>query len=257
MKRSIRFYLLFLALGALVISCKAKKVVTDTEKDYDITTKKLVKNHYENELRFKTLAARLKIDYSDGDNSQGTTVSLRLEKGKTIWMSAPIGVVKVLITPTRVTFYNKLQNEYFDGDFSYLSQLLGTELNYEKIENLLLGKTLFDLRDDKYSFDRFSEDYRLTPQKQKDLYKILYLLNPEFYLKEQILSQPEAQRILSIKYNDFQQTNLGVYPAHINIKAEHPSGFNHILVEYKGVEFNENLRFPYKIPSGFNKIEVR
>jgi hypothetical protein len=35
---------------------------------------------------------------------------------------------------------------YFEGDFSALSQWLGTDLDYNKIQNLLVGEALDDLQ---------------------------------------------------------------------------------------------------------------
>ena len=113
----------------------------------NLSAKAIIRTHYENALDFKTLSGKMRIDYSDGEDSQGVAVSLRMEKDKAIWISAPFGVVKAYITPGRVTFYNKLQNEYFDGDFAYLSKYVGVELDFEQVQNLLLGQALLDLKD--------------------------------------------------------------------------------------------------------------
>src|SRR5690606_37438954 len=113
---------LILRLGA----CGSNKAVVGEEVDLGMSVRQLIGKHYDTQPDFKTLSARVKIDYSNGDKSQGFNVSLRMEKDKIIWISGPLGVVKAQITPDRVSFYNKLQNEYFDGDFGYLSELLGT-----------------------------------------------------------------------------------------------------------------------------------
>ena len=83
------------------------------------------------------MAARVKIDYVEGENSKSTTVSFRMEKDKTIWMSK-LGFIKAMITPDRVSFYNKLDNTYFDGDYALISDILGTDLDFNKVQNLIL-----------------------------------------------------------------------------------------------------------------------
>jgi hypothetical protein len=40
-----------------------------------------------------------------------------------------------------VSYYEKIKGTYFEGDFS-VSQWLGTDLDYSKIQNLLVGKHL-------------------------------------------------------------------------------------------------------------------
>ncbi|MBT8178389.1 MAG: DUF4292 domain-containing protein, partial [Eudoraea sp.] len=137
-------------LIALSFSCKSNKILSDAKADKSLSARIIIRNHYKNELNFKTLTGRIRIDYSDGYSTQSMGVSLRMEKDKAIWISAPLGVVKAFITPERVSFYNKLENQYFDGDFSYLSRMLGTDVDFEQVQNLLLGQALLDLRDERY-----------------------------------------------------------------------------------------------------------
>lgn len=141
---------------AALASCKSTKSITGGEANSRLSAKNIVNAHYSNQPKFRTLRGRVKIDYTNGDDSQGVNVSLRMEKDKVIWMSAPLGVVKAHITPQKVSFYNKLQNEYFDGDFSYLSELLGTELDFEKVQNLLLGNAVLDLRKEKLNSEVYN-----------------------------------------------------------------------------------------------------
>src|SRR5690606_18588054 len=119
---------LLLVLTLLFGACRGTRTVVGGEVDPGLSARQLIGKHYANQGDFKTLSGRIKIDYTQGEDSQGFNVSLRMERDKVIWLSGPLGVVKALIRPDRVSFYNKLQNEYFEGDFSYLSQLLGTEL---------------------------------------------------------------------------------------------------------------------------------
>ncbi len=146
-------------LIALTLSCKSGKIISDAKADKSLSARVIIKNHYKNQLEFKTLTGRIKIDYSDGYSTQSMGVSLRMEKDKAIWISAPLGVVKALITTDRVSFYNKLDNQYFDGDFRYLSRMLGTDVDFEIVQNLLLGQALLYLREEKYLAEVNGDNY--------------------------------------------------------------------------------------------------
>lgn len=236
-------------------SCKSKKVITDGNLDNALSAKSIIKKHYQNELDFETIAGRMKIDYSDGKKSQGTTVSFRMEKDKAIWLSATLSLVKVYITPNRVTFYNKLEKEYFDGDFSYLSDLLGAELDFEKVQNLLLGQAIFDLREEKYRLSQNETNYQLTPKNELDLYKILYQIEPKNYkMAIQQVSQPLKKRLLEIKYSDYQLSAGHIIPNTVLITAIENNTKNTIDIEYRNIEFDRKLSFPYKIPKGYKEI---
>lgn len=247
-----------MGIGVMIlfyVSCKSNKIVSAGSLDPNSTAKTVIKAHYQNQLAFKTLSGKLKIAYSDGKSDQEVSVSLRMKKDEAIWMSAPLGIVKAYITPNRVTFYNKLQNEYFDGDFSYLGQLLGIELNFDKVQNLLLGQALFDLRDAKYNLNVSRENYELKPKKSLELLKVLFQIEPtNFKMASEQLSQPFKRRLLDIKYMNYQKINKWVLPNEILILAIEGTERNKIGIEYRNIEFDKPVNFPYKIPNGFNEI---
>ncbi|NJB71542.1 hypothetical protein GGR42_002004 [Saonia flava] len=258
-------YLKFLQKGALAIltflfvfSCKSNKVVIDGAVDESMVAKNIIKNHYSNQLNYRTLSGRMKIDYSDGVSSQGVSVSLRMERDKAIWISAPLGMVKAYITPDRVSFYNKLQNEYFDGNFNYLSNLLGTELDFKKVENLLLGQAIFDLRQEKYNATVNNSNYELKPKKVHELFKALFQIEPKnFKMATQQISQPWEKRLLEIQYKNYQEIDKRVLPNEIGIVAIQDEEKTMIDIEYRNIEFNKPMNFPYKIPKGFKEVVLK
>lgn len=253
MGRPIYLLVTLLVFGA----CKSTKSITGGEIDNRMSAKRIIENHYANQTDFKTLSGRVKIDYSDGKNEQGVSVSLRMEKDKVIWISAPLGVVKAHITPERVSFYNKLQNEYFDGDFSYLSELLGTELDFGKVQSLLLGDAILDLREGKYASGISQGNYQLKPKKAQELFKILFQLEPKnFKVSAQEITQPDENRRLRAKYT-YQDISGEALPNQIHIVALENMDRTTIGLSFKSMELNRTLNFPYKIPKGYDEIILK
>lgn len=247
--------LLFAVIGIMTVSCTSKKVLADGSMDANASAKSIIKAHYQNQVQFNTLRGKMKIDYSDGEAKQGVTVSFRIKKDDAIWMSAPFGMVKAYITPERVSFYNKLENEFFDGDFSYLSNLLGTELDFEKVQNLLLGQALFDLQEAKYDLEAADGTYQLTPKKSMALFQTLFQIEPKnFKMASQELSQPLKKRWLRINYTDYQKIGTWVVPNTVLITAMEENTKNTIDIEYRNLEFDQQISFPYKIPKGYKEI---
>ena len=250
-----QFFLILVVV--LVSSCKSTKVVSGGSVDDKLSAKSVIKSHYQNENKFKSLNGKVRISYSDGESSQNVSVSLRMEKDKAIWMSAPLGIVKAYITPERVSFYNKLENEYFDGDFSYLSDLLGTDVDFSILQNLLMGQAIVDLRDQKYTIDIDEGAYRLTPKLAGELYKTLFRIEPEnFKMDLQQLSQPIEKRLLQISYVNYQKVDNEIFPNEIKIKAIVKDKENNIDLEFRNLELNGPVNFPYSIPKGFTEIEL-
>ena len=246
-------------LLVVAFGCKSsKQIVSSGVLNSKLTSKQIIKEHHKKDAKFKTLQARVKVEYVQGDQSQSHTINLRIEKDKTIWLSATLGIVRAIITPTKVSFYNKLDNTYFDGDFSLISNLLGTTLDFEKVQNILLGNALYNLKDDSYNSDIHEGSYVLSPKKQNQLFEIFYLLNPaNFKMDSQQLAQPLEQRMLEIDYKDYQIVDKQIVPQNIKVIALEGDFETTITMEFKSVSLNNNLNFPFRIPNGFNEIVIK
>lgn len=256
--RSKRFYFCCTMLLVVILSsCKAKRAVVDGAVDASLSTKKIIQNHYAKSLDFDTMNGKVKIDYVAGDTQQGVTVSLRMKKDEAIWVSAPLGLFKAYITPERVSFYNKLENEYFDGDFQFLTEFLGYEMDFNKVQNLLIGNTVLDLRDEKYVSYLKDDRYILKPKKDNDLFKILFSLEPNnFRVRDQQVSQPLQERYLNLEYG-YQNIATKVAPSEVKIAAVNEDGVRNIALDFRNIEFDKKLNFPYKIPKGFKSVVAK
>lgn len=244
----------------VVTSCKTNKNITDANNITNISTKKIINNHYTNNFHQQTVNAKLNAKYSDKKTSATVSIKLRLEKDKTIWMSATkfgIPLAKVKITPNRVVYYEKLQRTYFDGDFSLLSKWLGTELDYDKVQNILLGQAVLNLRKGKYNSKIDNNLYELSPKKVNELYGILFFMNPDnFKLNKQEIRNPKKQQLLSVSYPNYNKIKGEQFPKNINIRATDNKNLTTINIEYRSVEFNNELSFPFSIPSGYKEISL-
>ena len=238
-------------------SCKSAKTVTGGDANLRLSAKQLIKENAKKSPDFKTLQSKLKITYSEGDKKHSHTVSYRMEKDEVLWLSAPFSVIRAKITPKSVAFYNKLDKTYFEGDFEYFSKLLGTELDFKKVQNIILGEALFNLKDESYKLSINEGSYVLQPKKQRELFEIFFLLNPTmFKVTSQQLTQMAEQRHLQIDYLAHQEIDRQVLPEHVKVIAVEGNEELIAELEFKSVSLNDELRFPFKIPSGFKKIEL-
>ena len=245
-------------LFILTTSCKSTKTIRSGSSNLNLSTKHLIKENIKKAATFKTLSARVKLDIYQGEKLNGYTVNMRMEKDqKILIMSTPISVVKALITPEKVSFYNKLDNTYFEGDFKYLSDLLGTDLDFQKVQNLLLGEALFGLKDGAFEVTVNEKEYVVAPKEQKALFELFYLIDPShFKITSQQISQPQKQRLLQIDYKSYQKVDKQILPESIKVIAVEAAEEMIIELEFKAVSLNEDLRFPFKIPSGLKEIKL-
>ena len=258
MKKVIKIALL--AVLFIFLGCKSTKRVASSNGGLDkkMSSKELIKEHTKSAADFKTLQSRVKVEYIQGEMEQTHSINLRMEKDKTIWLSATLGIVRAKITPEKVSFYNKLDNTFFDGDFSLISNLLGTEVNYDKVQNLLLGEALFELESGNYKSDIHEQSYVLQPKRQSALMEIFMLLNPShFKMDSQQIAQEISNRFLQVDYKGYQEVDKQILPEKVSVVALEAGYETIINMEFKSVSLDEDLRFPFRIPSGFEEIVIK
>ena len=167
-------YLLFILLFSFLISsCKTKKPLVST---MNHATLKLLDAYKDHTFSKETIQAKIKLRYQDPKQTQNITIKLRIKKDQIIWMSASFlgfPIAKAKITPEKVQYYEKIKQTYFDGDFSLLSSVLGREINFQQLQNILLGESLLGLKGDFFS-ETEGQSLKLTPVEQEELFTIIY-----------------------------------------------------------------------------------
>jgi len=256
-------YIAILLVSVFVISCKSKAVAVQNNTTTEVVAKKDTKaidKHYDNKLDFKTLYIKSSARYVDDKQSQNVTAEIKIEKDKQILISVRflgITMAKALITPTAVSYYEKINSTYYEGDFTSLSAWLGTELDYSKVQNLLVGEAFDDLRKGKYTQSIVENLIRLEDEKDGDLKKSFFLDGEKYLVQKEEISQPKENRMLQISYSDSKVFDQGTLPTNIQINAIQPKGKTDISLNYNNISFNEELSFPYSVPSGYKKVIIK
>ena len=247
-------------LIALAYSCGSNKSVLSSGVASDkLSAKQVIKQHEKHNADFKTLKARVKIDITQNQKEQGANFTLRIEKDKVIWLSESIlGMARMMITPDKVRFYNKLDNEYFDGDYKLLSDVVGIDLDFMKVQNILLGQSIYDLKEEPHQVSVNNNSYAVSPKDQKALIELFYLINPSHFKMDSLqLQQLLKKRMLQVDYSSYQEVKKQIIPKNIRIIAVEDTDEVAITMEFKSVSINDEVRFPFNIPAGYKEIVIK
>lgn len=255
----VSFTFLLAILFVFVVSCgSTKSVIASGKASNELSAKQVIKQHEKNDTNFKTMQAKVQISLIEGNKEQGHTFNFRMEKDKAIWLSASFGMARMMITPEKVRFYNKLDNEYFDGDYKLLSDFVGIDLDFMKVQNILLGQAISDLKDEPFSVSVYENSYALQPKDQSALMELFYLINPSHFKMDSLqLQQQIKKRMLQIDYSSYQEVNKQIIPKNISVTAVEDDEQVAVTMEFKSVSLNEEVRFPFNIPSGYKEIEIK
>ena len=257
------FYILF---GIVLIlcnsACKAKKSVINTAEvpAKSISQKQITDSYGKTQNDFKTLYLKTAIDYQDEKRAQSVSAEIKIAKDKMILVSVRFlgfTVTKALITPEKVQYYEKLGSKYFEGDYSTISEWLGTDLDFKKIQNMILGQPFDDLSQGKYNVNILDNNYQLLDTKSKSFQKLFLISATDFVLLKQEIEQSQKNRKVTVDYANHQNFPQGVLPRNTNILAIQNAKSTSVKVEITNAKYDEELTFPYIVPEGYSKIEMK
>lgn len=254
-----------LCLGSsmTLVSCKAKSKAVSESKKEDVnrmTVDRIIKNYDENKSDFKTLYIKSSVKYSDDKLSQNLTAEIKIKKDEQILVSLRflgITMAKALITPTKVSYYEKMGGTYFDGDFSSLSKWLGTDLDYTKVQNILIGRTMDDLAKGKYQDSLVGQSYQLETTADQNTKKFFFFDKDTFLLNKQEIIQAVENRKMEVSYSDYKKYDETPIPSGIAINAEQAKGKTEINLGYSMITVGEELTFPYSVPDGYKRVLIK
>ncbi len=207
-----------------------------------------------NNFSSHSFESRFNIKYQDQTQNFNGNGKLRILKDSIIWGSINfmgIPVVKFYLTPTQVKYYNKIEKTYYEGDYKKIKQIAGAPLDFYHIQNLLLGNTLYppsSLKDYKISIR--PGYYQL--ENPSDVLTLIKM-NPDYKVtKEILIPQPDLK--VEIDYDDFKEVNKELLPHKLYLHSRKFSGETKLSINYKNINLNKDLHFPFSIPSQYTKI---
>lgn len=243
-----------------LFSCTAKKaLVAEIVVNRELTSEKIIEKHYNDKMSFSTLYIKSSASYKDNKQSQNVTAEIKVKKDEKILISIRflgITMAKALITPDKVQYYEKLNSSYFEGNYTALSQWLGTDLDFQKVQNMLIGESFDDLKRGKYTTVLEDKLYKLSASSTAGINKTFYLGSDNFLVKKQEISQIDQGRTLQVSYPERKTASEAFLPLRIAIEAIQNSGKTNININYNSISFNEDLSFPYSVPESYERVFI-
>ncbi len=274
MKRS-KYLILIILLGFSSCALKKEYVIGDNKR---LTAKKIVKIINENEHDIKTFQARARIDYFRKNKVKTNTATIRILSGEKIWISAPLGAIRLLITNDSIKYYNKLERNYIKTSFAYIEDIIGLNITYEMLEKLLFGQPVLALNPKDFAKKLNMENSQYEDKLRSYIFKKLidyegtqlqglFYVNPyNFKLNSQKFFDyndkttssigavsNDIQKTFSINYKAYNSINKHIYPRKILFLDWDNKSIN---IDMKSVIIDKKLNIPFRIPKGYSQVIV-
>ncbi len=256
-----------------------------------MSAEKLLDRAGENAFDFNNLTIRrINVQFSDGDTKTSFRANLKAAKNEKILASIfklniPMG--RVLLTPEDVTFVNYIDKNYFEGDYSYISNLLDFNLDFNTIQSVISNplnagiiepgtvnrKFETSVEDGRYVLQAVNSSSGEVPEQRKywirssktmtayadnELNVSKLMLNPQSFVVEKlIMTDPADDRRLEVDFSDFENVEGYNYPGTIDVKMFSGSELTELNLKFRGLSAEKVENLELNVPDSYQRVRPR
>jgi len=241
-------------MGSLA-SCGKKRIQTEArikKKSAKQIQKKVEKNDFEVEW----FAAKAKVSYTEPNNySQTFNANLKIKSDSAIWISIVpllgIEMARILITSERVQVLDRINKKYYDLDYVYVDKMLGYPVDFQLLQNALLGHRFYEFKRPKANITQ--NKYFLEDVVNKIVSRLWVNPNNFSIYKMQLYDEKASKRldIVLSNYGDFKKF---IFAKKRTVDVFSPENY-HIDITYSRIKFNEIQSLSFKISDKYEWVQ--
>ncbi len=229
------------------------QLVTEIKKvDSVAIVKNILQKITSTKLDFKTMNARIKVDYESPKNADSYIANLSMLKDSAIFITirGAMGVIgiKALIKKDSVVLIYPLNKKVERKPLSYLQEVIKIPFTFTTIQDLFIGNPIF-MENNKIVSYKMANN-KLEVGLMGSLFKNLIILNDDnskvLHLKLDDIDISQ-HRTCNITYSGHTTANQYQFPLIRDISISANSKLN-IHMEIKEYSFNDPIKYAFAIP---------
>lgn len=273
----------FLLLIFLQFSCKSTYEL-GRKRAHGMSDNKLYNQVLDSSLLYKTLwVKRFVAHYESKGKAQNIRGSIKILRDSIIMVqvNAPAGIMelaRMYITPDSVKMIDRVKKKYIASDFRYLSDKLNIDVDFYTLQSILTNQ-IFQLQslserqrpfvrnfkgkviDNKYVFisDKASKvERKLRKDKYWKLHKFNYQrfeVDPSLMKITDVKARMFGEeRDMILRYRDFIDLEGQKFPSEMVFKVKDSIQSVSCKLKYNKLVIDQELKFPFKVSSKFERI---
>ena len=268
----MRVFVLLIVVFVSLSSCRstrkmttviAKKdsavvVINPAETDSAKSVKATFDSIQKKRIKFTTFSSKVKVEYRDDKNRNlDFNAFLRMKKDSAIWVSIiaalNIEAYRVIITPDSITIMDKINRTVQHKPLSYLQAITQVPFDFSTLEDLIIGnpvyfdRTIIAYADqgEKISLSTMGNSFKHFLTVSKNDLQLLFSKLDDVDMTR--------SRTASLAYAAYLPTGLWMFASSRNISLSEKNKLD-ILLDFKQVEFDKAILFPFSIPKNYKVI---
>jgi len=212
-----------------------------------------------------------KINYSYKKTSHNLYGAAKIIQDSAILVSlrAPLGIEisRVLFKPREVLVLDRRGNRYLVGDYTYLKNRFGLDLNFNLVYSLLVGNFPSGYQFFKRRKPFKSDDSLKTPDSLyvgdffhsvKENYKFQLWVHSSLIRPERFLFYKKRNfKEFSVQYFDYVEYSKYYLPGKLHIEGGSKNEKYKIEIDYRKIELSSDKQISFNVPSKFKKIHLK
>ena len=268
----MRVFIVSVVMMIVLVSCRSTKQITTViaKKDSvllvvnpeDSDSAKSVRSTLSKikgkQINFTTFSSKVKVEYSDDKNRQlDFNAFIRMKKDSAIWVSIiaafNIEAFRVMITPDSLVILDKINRTTQKRPLSYLENITKVPFNYRTLEDLILGNPLYlensvvayADQGEKISLSTLGEVFKHYITVGKADLNLLFSKIDDVDMKR--------SRTANLAYSNYIASGPWMFAGVRKISLSEKTKLD-VNLEFKQVEFDVPMTFPFGIPKNFKTI---
>jgi len=277
----MKLTIILLLVSFLFFSCSGTKPLMKSKEVKNIETTQLLDTLYEYYGDYSSFSARFTAEVITARKSENrdkkTEVkgTIRIKKDSIIWLSISplmVEVVRCKFTPDSLYFLNKVDKEYYAGDYSLIRKITGYDINFKSMQSILLNELCMYPFNESIDTAREIQTYNIKKvinelvlnkqlkRAEKNSSDIEYVFDQiykfslyNFRLNSMQLDEITKQSTFSVEYKNFNDYDSLSFPDQIFFSVKNKSSKFKLNLQYDKVEFNPVQNYPFRISSRYKK----
>lgn len=241
-----------------------KEINDDTKIDKEalVVTDSLKRNS----LSYKNFSASFEGSFESNDKKLPLKGIIRIKKDEFIWISLrpvlSIEIGRLVLTNDSIIYLDRLKNEYFAENYSYIKKNFGFEMNYSIIESALTNKFFMYPPGNTLAAyflinNEGSETNTLNAAgiySDTNLSHSIRFSGSYYYITENKIKFPDKNMYATFIYSDFKYLYGIKFPFNVNVNVFENSKKSNIEMNYSSISNNKEFGLNFKIPKNYKKI---
>ena len=170
-----------------------------------------------------------------------------------------IELARVVLTPDSVIYVNKLEHEYYAGDYTFLRRVFGFPLDFDMAQSLLNGVDFKNFSDSLHRVEEDGKLYYVAPQRTKMDGTVSLMQSIEIgeggIILDNDMTDLKTMRDFDIEYEDYAVFDS--IPFFTKFEVEMEVDDVEMEAQLKNIRFNVPGPTSIRIPESFKAIEFK